>query len=165
MVCLLGETIARELFGDSSPVGQEVYVNDVPLRVIGVLGRKGADIIGEDQDDIVLTPWTTMKYRISASPGTGSVVKEMPGLDPAEALRLAARRYPRVEAEHFPTQSALQAFNVPRLQRLSNVDSILVRAISTAEIPDAMAQITAVLRRCHKLGPGEPNDFSVRDFT
>ena len=39
-----------------SPVGQEVYVNDVPLRVLGVLSRKGADIIGEDQDDILRRP-------------------------------------------------------------------------------------------------------------
>ena len=40
MVCLLGQTVARELFDKQSPVGQEVYVNDVPLRVMGVLSRK-----------------------------------------------------------------------------------------------------------------------------
>ncbi len=56
MVCLLGQTVARELFDEQSPVGQEVYVNDVPLRVIGVLSRKGADIIGEDQDDLLVRP-------------------------------------------------------------------------------------------------------------
>ncbi len=56
MVCVLGQTVARELFDEQSPIGQEVYVNDVPLRVIGVLSRKGADIIGEDQDDLLLRP-------------------------------------------------------------------------------------------------------------
>ena len=67
MVCLLGQTIARELFGEQSPIGREVYVADVPLRVVGVLGRKGADIIGEDQDDILVAPWTTVRYRISSN--------------------------------------------------------------------------------------------------
>ena len=65
MVCLLGQTVARELFEEESPIGQEVYVNDVPLRVIGVLSRKGADIIGEDQDDLLVAPWTTVKFRVS----------------------------------------------------------------------------------------------------
>ena len=40
MVCLLGQTVARELFDEQSPIGQEVYVNDVPLRVIGVLAAR-----------------------------------------------------------------------------------------------------------------------------
>ena len=66
MVCLLGQTVARELFDEESPVGQEVYVNDVPLRVVGVLSRKGADIIGEDQDDLLVAPWTTVKFRVSS---------------------------------------------------------------------------------------------------
>jgi macrolide transport system ATP-binding/permease protein len=165
MVCLLGQTIAHELFGDESPLGKEVYANDVPLKVIGVLARKGADIIGEDQDDILVVPWTTVKYRVSASAGAPAAVKDALRLDPAEELSLMARRYPRGQTDPFPTQSAIQAVDIPRLQRLSNIDSILVRAMSTEEIPDAMEQITRVLRRCHKLGPAEANDFSVRDFT
>ncbi|MBV8318269.1 MAG: ATP-binding cassette domain-containing protein, partial [Planctomycetaceae bacterium] len=67
LVCLLGQTLVHELFEDESPIGREVYVNDVPLRVIGVLSRKGTNIIGVDQDDILLAPWTTIKYRVSAA--------------------------------------------------------------------------------------------------
>ena len=53
----------------------------------------------------------------------------------------------------------------PRLDRLSNVDSVLVRAPSTEEIRPAMTQINRVLRQRHQIAPGEPADFAVRDFT
>jgi ABC-type antimicrobial peptide transport system permease subunit len=162
MVCLLGQTIARALFDEQSPVGQEVYVSDVPLRVIGVLSRKGADIVGEDQDDLLVAPWTTVKFRISSAP-VGA--RGAPRSDLAELLSPQARRYPRGQAEPFPTPSPIQAVDTPRLERLSNVDSILVRALSTEEIPAAMDQITRVLSERHRVAHGEPADFTVRDFT
>src|SRR5262249_39909440 len=65
--CVLGQTLVEELFGDESPLGKEVFVNDVPLRVLGVLTRKGTNIIGVDEDDILLAPWTTIKFRVSGS--------------------------------------------------------------------------------------------------
>jgi macrolide transport system ATP-binding/permease protein len=165
MVCILGHTLARELFDQESPIGQEVYVSDVPLRVVGVLSRKGADIIGEDQDDILIAPWTTVKFRISSSSGTGSTAKAALVADPADELTLLARRYPRGQADPFPTISAIQVVDTPRLERLSNIDSILVRSISTDEIPSAMRQIEEVLHERHKIAPGDPDDFAVRDFT
>jgi macrolide transport system ATP-binding/permease protein len=59
----------------------------------------------------------------------------------------------------------MQAIDTPQLERLSNVDSILVRTVSTEEIPAAMDQITGVLRQRHRIAPGEPADFAVQDFT
>ncbi len=143
MVCILGQTLARELFDEQSPVGQEVYVNDVPLRVVGVLSRKGADIIGEDQDDLLVAPWTTVKFRISSHSGSpagfGDMALSQVG-DASEAER--ERRYPRGRQALFPSLSPMQSLDSPRLERLSNVDSILIRAQSTEEIPAAMNQIT-----------------------
>ena len=161
MVCLLGQTVARELFGEGSPVGKEVYANDVPLRVLGVLSRKGADIIGQDQDDLVVAPWTTIKFRISSGgPGEAATA-------PAAPITLDAdgRRYPGGHHETYPTPSPTQNLATPRLHRLSNVDSILVRSVSTDEIPEAMAEITRVLRQRHGIEPGQSDDFAVRDFT
>jgi macrolide transport system ATP-binding/permease protein len=165
MVCVLGQTIARELFGEQSAVGQEVYVNDVPLRVIGILSKKGADIIGEDQDDVLVAPWTTVKFRVSSDAVASDAGKDMPRFGPAELLGLLERRYPRGHAALFVTPSLMQAIDSPRLERLSNVDSILVRTVSTEEIPSAMEQITRVLRERHRIAPGEPADFAVQDFT
>jgi macrolide transport system ATP-binding/permease protein len=161
MVCLLGQTVARELFGEGSPVGQEVYANDVPLRVLGVLSRKGADIVGEDQDDIVVAPWTTVKFRISSGE-SGAEAAAGRIYDPLDS---EARRYPGGHTAAFATLSPAQAAANPRLHRLSNVDSILVRSISTDEIPLAMDEITRVLRQRHGIGAGSPDDFAVRDFT
>jgi ABC-type antimicrobial peptide transport system permease subunit len=165
MVCVLGQTLARELFDEQSPVGQEVYVNDVPLRVVGVLSKKGADIIGEDQDDLLVAPWTTVKFRISSQSGTADGARDVQLSDFGEARKTSALRYPRGRPALFPSLSPMQSIDSPQLERLSNVDSILIRALSTEEIPLAMNQITGVLRHRHGIEPGKPADFAVQDFT
>ena len=63
-VVLLGQTVARSLFGDSDPVGETVRVRRVPHEVIGVLERKGQSMIGQDQDDVVLIPISTARKRV-----------------------------------------------------------------------------------------------------
>ena len=64
-VCLLGATVAAQLFPDQDPVGQEVLLRGVPFRVIGVLAAKGQSASGADQDDCVLAPYTTIQNRLA----------------------------------------------------------------------------------------------------
>jgi putative ABC transport system permease protein len=66
-VCVLGSTVARQLFPDSDPVGQQVRVKNIPFTVIGVLLRKGANLVGQDQDNILLMPYTTVRKRLQNS--------------------------------------------------------------------------------------------------
>jgi putative ABC transport system permease protein len=62
-VCVLGRTVARELFGDLDPVGQTVRIKDIPFRVVGVLDYKGSGF-GGDQDDFVVIPLTTAQRKL-----------------------------------------------------------------------------------------------------
>ncbi len=63
-VALLGETVAKNLFGDSDPVGQVIRIRKVPFVVIGTLERKGQSLQGQDQDDVILMPITTARNRV-----------------------------------------------------------------------------------------------------
>ena len=67
-VCVVGQTIVREVFEGQSPHRQgNPHAERRASRLSGVLSRKGANMMGSDQDDIVLAPWTTIKYRVSGS--------------------------------------------------------------------------------------------------
>jgi putative ABC transport system permease protein len=63
-VALIGQSVARSLYGGLDPVGQELRVGKVPLRVIGVMAEKGQSVSGQDQDDIVLLPLNTARQRV-----------------------------------------------------------------------------------------------------
>src|SRR5690554_1045505 len=63
-VAVLGKTMADTLFPGESPLGKHLMVNNVLFKVIGVMGEKGASPMGQDQDDVVLVPYTTGSLRI-----------------------------------------------------------------------------------------------------
>ncbi len=161
-VCLLGQTVARQLFQGRSAVGKEIRVKNVTFRVIGVLSAKGANMVGMDQDDVLLAPWSTIKYRV-----TGSMLEtsNQSAIASSSSVNTLSNLYPSDQPSLYPERSAVQAANNPMPVRFANIDQILATARSSDMIPAAIKQITDVLRQRHHLGPGEDNDFDVRDMT
>ncbi|MCI0684271.1 MAG: ABC transporter permease [Gemmataceae bacterium] len=66
-VCVIGHTVATKLFQTGDPLQRTIRIKNIPLVVIGVLERKGANMVGQDQDDIVLIPYSTVKQRLQGS--------------------------------------------------------------------------------------------------
>jgi len=74
-VCILGKTVVDNLFGEGvDPIDQTIRIRNKPFRVIGVLAKKGQNAAGQDQDDIILAPYTTVLKRLSFSPWIGSAL-------------------------------------------------------------------------------------------
>ena len=63
-VAVVGKTVVKNLFGDEDPVGAEIRVKNIPFRIIGVLNSRGSGAMGNDQDDMVIIPYTTAMERV-----------------------------------------------------------------------------------------------------
>ena len=72
-VCLLGQTVVENLFGDQDPLGEIIRIKNVPFTVIGVLGRKGQNAQGQDQDDTIIIPVTTAQKKLFGTQFPGMV--------------------------------------------------------------------------------------------
>lgn len=164
-VCLIGQTIVRQLFDEQPPVGREIRINNVSFRVIGVLSRKGANMMGSDQDDIILAPWTTIKYRVSGSSAQAVNQSAAAKTDTSQQVNTLNNLYPSSGTQLYPAPSPTQAADTPLPVRFTNVDQIVAAAQSTAQITPAIDQITTLLRERHRIRPGQPDDFIIRDLT
>jgi len=116
-VVLLGQTVAENLFGPEDPVGKIVRIKRSPFTVVGVLDRKGQSPQGQDQDDTVVLPITTLQKKLYASAHAGTV------------------------------------------------GVIMVQAVDGESVKEAERQVAALLRQRHRIGPGQDDDFSVRNLS
>jgi ABC-type antimicrobial peptide transport system permease subunit len=139
--------------------------------VIGVLSPRGANMMGLDQDDIILAPWTAVKARVSSTTLTNTnqsaatAAGSNATVNAATTVNSLNQSYPGTQTSIYPTQDPLRAVDYPQQTRFTNIDQILVRANTAEEIPLAMREITDLLHERHHIKRGVPDDFSVRDMT
>jgi ABC-type antimicrobial peptide transport system permease subunit len=112
---------------------------------------------------VVLAPWTTIKYRVTgaalSNPNQSSATT-----DP-NAVNTLNQLYPATQQSLYPAPSSNEQTDTPQPVRFANVDQIIAAARSSAQIPAAIKQITALLRERHHLRPGADDDFNIRDMT
>ena len=143
LVAVLGETVRRQLFGTSqNPMGAMVQVKGVSLRVVGILDTKGQTSFGQDQDDLIMVPFTTAERKIL---GVAA---------PSQQQTAINWIYPPP-----PNPYGLQ----PRM--IGFVNQIYLQAVDQTAIQTAISQATDILARRHRIRPSTMNDFSVRNLS
>ncbi len=73
-VCVLGQTVVTNLFGDEDPIGKTIRIKNIPFRVVGVLEAKGGSMMGQDQDDTVIAPYQTVRKKLMGTTAVGMVM-------------------------------------------------------------------------------------------
>jgi macrolide transport system ATP-binding/permease protein len=143
LVAVIGQTVYRQLFSPyENPVGAYIQVKGVPLRVIGVLVAKGQSPFGQDQDDLVMIPFTTAERKVL---GVAA---------PSQAQTPINWAYPP-EPNPYNLRPHLTGY----------VNLIFVQAESPSQVQTAIRQLTVTLERRHKIKPGDVKDFDVRNLS
>jgi putative ABC transport system permease protein len=128
-VCVIGQTVVAKLFQTSNPLDRIIRIRNIPFRVIGVLERKGANMVGDDQDDVILMPHRTVRKRLNGS-----------SFDDVHAIMVSARS---------PTQMAQASHEIEQLllerHRISPGDRPDFSVQNTTEIADTLGAITGTL--------------------
>jgi len=143
LVVVIGQTVFHQLFGPTeNPIGSYIQVRNVPLQVIGVLVGKGQSSFGQDQDDLVMIPFTTAERNVLgvAAPSQAQAPLNWVYMPPPNPYNLQAR-----------------------LAGYAN--QVYVQAISQDQVQTAIGQATATLMRRHRIKPGEVKDFDVRNLS
>ena len=141
-VCLLGKTVADNLFGGIDPIGQVVRIKKVPFTVVGVLGSKGQTTFGQDQDDTIFVPLTTAQKRLFGQqfPGMVRVIavqaKEADLMKEAEdqitALLKQRHRIQQNQDNDFTVRNLTEV--MASAEQSANVMSLLLGAIASISL-------------------------------
>ena len=161
-VCVLGKTVADALFpGGESPVGQRIRLNNVIFTVCGLLKPKGANLMGMDQNDMVVVPWRTMRARLSRAGGTAATGSASSSASAHDRAAVYAADSVRL----YPSRDATQTANYLMPIRFDNVNNIQCKAVSADKVDAAMEEIRALLRARHRIPDGSEDDFELRNMS
>ncbi len=156
-VCLVGQTVLRELFGGKSPLDTELRIGNSTFRVIGVMKAKGASMFGGDEDDIILMPWTTARMRITGrsngyATNTTRTASSTPGaIYSGSGIAL------------YPSQDSNLSNDYMWNPKFVRINQILVSATSTEKVQDAVREISLLLRERHHLSDDIDDDFRIHN--
>jgi putative ABC transport system permease protein len=141
-VCLLGQTVVDNLFGDMDPVGQFIRIKNLPFTVIGVLARKGQSAQGQDQDDTIYVPVTTAQKKLfgTSFPGMVRIImvkaKSTEDLAPAEKqmneLLRQRHRIGRDQENDFTIRNLTQIMQTA--EQSTKVMTLLLGAIASVSL-------------------------------
>lgn len=141
-VCVIGQTVATQLFGTTNPIGKNIRINKIPFEVVGVLAPKGGGSMGQDQDDTVVVPITTAQRRLVRSSLADSVhmaliqVRDVSmlegGMAEIRALMRQRHRIGRGKDDDFEIWNMTQM--VESLQQSTWVMSALLGAVASISL-------------------------------
>src|SRR5260370_27491978 len=145
-VCLLGQTVVTNLFGDSlDPVGAVIRVKNVTFHVIGVLSPKGQSNTGHDQDDLIVIPFETAERKVlgTAEPSAQALTSTQMQLDSYVGRPNALGTSAKIKGK---------------------INAIYAKASGADSIDSAIDQLSRTLRERHHIVAGKDDDFTVRNL-
>jgi macrolide transport system ATP-binding/permease protein len=163
-VCLLGQTVANNLFAEGeNPLGATIRVKNFPLKIVGVLAAKGQSTYGQDQDDVVLTPFYTAERKVLGTAQVGATISSTTGNGSTNPVLNPYAGVPTTNAVYATAVSLLNRFgNTPQLTGIVNM--IYVQAASAVSVDQVQSAVQEVLHRRHRIQPNQPDDFTVRSL-
>jgi putative ABC transport system permease protein len=128
-VCLIGQTVRRELFGTRAVVGEQLRVKQISCEVVGVLASKGQGSFGNDQDDVVLLPIKTLQRRITGNTRVNTVLVSM--MDGSDANRVKASMTQLLRERRKLADDDEDNFNVLDTKQLADTLSGTTKVLTT----------------------------------
>jgi putative ABC transport system permease protein len=128
-VCLIGETVRRELFGSRDVVGEQLRVKQMSCEVVGVLAAKGQGAFGNDQDDMVLMPIKTLQRRVTGNTRVNTLLVSM--ADGSDAARLIASLTELLRERRKLAATDEDNFNILDTKQLAETMSGTTRILTT----------------------------------
>ncbi len=128
-VCMIGETVRRELFGSSPALGESLRVKQISCEVIGVLGAKGPGSFGNDQDDLVLVPIKTLQRRITGNTQVNDLLVSM--ADDSDSTRVKASLTQLLRERRNLADTDEDNFNVLDTKQLADTLSGTTKVMTT----------------------------------
>ena len=134
-VCVIGKTVATNLFGENvDPIGNTIRFKRIPFKIIGLLEEKGQNTFGQDQDDMVIAPYTTVQKRVLAityiQTINASAADNKSALAMAEMEQVLRVQHKLSEGEANDFETRSQEELVKALSSISDVLTILLGAIA-----------------------------------